>query len=76
MPGVVKRQIGNSEVTSDMYPEPTKLNIDSILLEGGEHACSHLQSPSVGALGGCNGQGGREGLPSRGGCKWHRYCQQ
>ena len=35
--GVVKRRIGNSEVTSDIYPEPMKSTIHSILLEGVEH---------------------------------------
>ena len=48
MPGVVKHRIGNSEVTSDIYPEPMKSTIHSMLLECVEHTCSHPQLPSVG----------------------------
>ena len=36
-PGAVKCGIGNSDVTSDMYSEPTKLAIDPILSEDVEH---------------------------------------
>ena len=76
MPGVVNHRIGNSKVTSDIYLEPTKSTIHSILLEDVDHTCSYPQSPSAGELGGRSGQGGRGELPSRGGCKWHRFCQQ
>ena len=48
MPGVVKRRIGISEVTSDIYAEPMKLTIYLILLEGIEDTCSHPQLPPVG----------------------------
>ena len=59
MPGVVKRRIGNSKVTSDRYLEPTKSIIHSILLEDVEHTCSHPQPPSAG---GHSGQGSSYGV--------------
>ena len=55
MPGVVKCGIGKSDVTSDMYPEPTMSAMDPIFIEDVEHTCSHPQPPSVG---GHSGQGG------------------
>ena len=47
-----------------MYPEPTKLAIDSILSEDVEYTCSHPQPPSAGGHGGHGGRichGGRSG---------------
>ena len=62
--GAVKCGIGNSDVTSDMYPEPMKSILDLMLIEDVEHTCSHPQPPSVG---GHTGQGGCHEVYSQGG---------
>ena len=49
-----------------MYPEPMETTIDSILIYGVEHTCSHPQPPLVGGQSGHGGRGGQRRVAIKG----------